>query len=65
LPEVAGDAAILVDPLDLDQIASAIVRMAADSGLRTDLSGRGVARAAHYSWDAAANATLKVLESYM
>jgi glycosyltransferase involved in cell wall biosynthesis len=65
LPEVTGDAAILVDPLNLDEIASAIVRMAADAGLRTDLSRRGTARAAHYTWDAAAAATLKVLESYM
>jgi len=65
LPEVAGDAAILVDPLDLDQIGSAIARVATDSGLRTDLSRRGVARAANYSWDVAAKATLQVLESYM
>jgi len=65
LPEVTGDAAILVDPLDVDQIASAIARIAADSGLRIDLSRRGMARAANYSWDAAASATLKVLESYM
>jgi glycosyltransferase involved in cell wall biosynthesis len=65
LPEVTGDAALLVDPLDPDQIASAIVRMAADAGLRSDLSRRGVARAGTYSWDAAAAATLNVLESYM
>jgi glycosyltransferase involved in cell wall biosynthesis len=65
LPEVTGDAAILVDPLDLDQIASAIARITTDSGLRTDLSRQGMARAANYSWDTAANATLKVLEAYM
>jgi glycosyltransferase involved in cell wall biosynthesis len=65
LPEVTGDAAILVDPLSIDQIASAVVRMAADRGLRADLSTRGLARAASYSWERSAGATLEVLESYM
>jgi glycosyltransferase involved in cell wall biosynthesis len=65
LPEVTGDAAILVDPLSIDQIASAVVRMAADRGLRADLSTRGLARAASYSWERSAGATLEVIESYM
>jgi glycosyltransferase involved in cell wall biosynthesis len=65
LPEVTGDAAVLVDPLDPDQIASAIARVVADSALRAELSRRGTARAADYSWDSAASATLQVLESYM
>jgi glycosyltransferase involved in cell wall biosynthesis len=65
VPEVTGAAAVLVDPLSSDEIAKAIGRVGSDAGLRQDLSRRGLARAANYSWDAAASATLKVLESYM
>lgn len=65
LPEVTGDAAILVDPLDVEQIGSAIVRVAADASLRGEMSQRGLQRASTYSWDRAANATLRVLEAYM
>jgi glycosyltransferase involved in cell wall biosynthesis len=65
LPEVAGDAAILVDPTEPDQIGAAIARIAGDSSLRDELSRRGLARASSYSWDASAVTTLKVLEAYM
>jgi glycosyltransferase involved in cell wall biosynthesis len=58
ITEVAGDAALLVDPLDDDSIADAIVRILTDEQLRGDLSTRGPERAARYSWDATARATL-------
>ncbi len=40
LPEVAGDAAILVDPFDTDAIAEALLRLADDPDLRDDLAHR-------------------------
>ncbi len=51
LPEVVGDAAVFVDPLDVESIASGMVRIAADGELRRDLSERGIQRAKIHSWD--------------
>lgn len=51
LPEVAGDAALLVDPLSIDAIASALVRLASDDALREELRARGLKRATRFSWD--------------
>jgi glycosyltransferase involved in cell wall biosynthesis len=64
LPEVAGDAALLVDPYDTDAIAAAITRLLADEALRDDLTRRGADRVACFSWDTAAEQTWAVLSSY-
>ncbi len=48
MPEVAGDAAILVDPEDVDEIADALARVLGDETLRRDLRGRGIERAGRY-----------------
>jgi glycosyltransferase involved in cell wall biosynthesis len=50
LPEVAGEAALLVDPDDADAIAEGIRRAVADEVLRADLIARGLARARMFSW---------------
>ncbi|PSH03642.1 MAG: glycosyltransferase family 1 protein [Acidobacteria bacterium] len=50
LPEVAGEAALLVDPTSVEQIAHAIGRIAGDSILRQQLREKGLARAAQFSW---------------
>ena len=50
LPEVAGDAALLVDPYDAEAIAAGIVRAVTDEALRADLIARGLARARQFSW---------------
>jgi glycosyltransferase involved in cell wall biosynthesis len=50
LPEVAGGAAILVDPYDADSIADGITRAISDQALRTELITRGLARARDFSW---------------
>ena len=50
LPEVAGDAAVFVDPADVDGLAQAIERVLHDEPHAHDLVGRGLARAAHFSW---------------
>ncbi len=62
LPEVAGDAAVLVDPDSLDGLAEAMRRMAGDAGLRGDLAARGLARAREFSWERTAARTLEVYE---
>ena len=49
LPEVAGDAAIAVDPYDTAAIAAGLRALDADAGLRADLTRRGLAQAAHFS----------------
>ncbi len=51
LPEVAGDAALLVDPYDPDSIAAAIERVLTDERVRRDLRQKGVARARQFSWE--------------
>jgi glycosyltransferase involved in cell wall biosynthesis len=61
LPEVAGDAALLVNPSDTDAIAAGIARLASDGGLRATLYARGLARAAAFTWDRCAHETLEVL----
>ncbi len=51
LPEVAGDAAMLVDPYDPDSIATGIERVLTDERVRGDLRRKGIARARQFSWE--------------
>jgi glycosyltransferase involved in cell wall biosynthesis len=51
LPEVVGDAALLVDPYEVDEIADGLERVLADDELRARLVERGIARAATFSWE--------------
>lgn len=50
MPEVAEDAAILVDPLDVDAIADGMRRLAGDEGLRRDLRIKGLHRSSLFTW---------------
>jgi glycosyltransferase involved in cell wall biosynthesis len=61
LPEVAGDAAVLVDPLDESAIADAIRRILEDRTLRDRLRDAGRARAAAFTWEETARRTAEVL----
>ena len=63
LPEVAEDAAVLVDPLDVEGLAAAIGRVLGDEELRAKLIERGFEQAREFSWDRCARETLDVLES--
>jgi len=54
MPEVAGDAALLIDPHDVDAIAEAMSKVAGDNSLRGALIGRGRVRRNDFSWDKAA-----------
>lgn len=60
LPETAGGAALLVDPLDTDAIADGIRRLLDDGDLRADLVTKGLVRAAAMTWEATARRTLEV-----
>ncbi len=63
LPEVAGSAAFLVDPLDVDAIAEAMSRLINDADLRNTLVEKGYAQIGEFSWAKAAREVLQVLES--
>ncbi|MFQ5945450.1 MAG: glycosyltransferase family 4 protein [Anaerolineae bacterium] len=65
LPEVVGDAGILVDPADAEAWTAAIHRLLAEPALRTDLKERGLARAGRFSWDETARKTLAVYRSVL
>ncbi len=65
MPEVAGDATLLVDPLNIDQLAHALNRLAGDEGLREDLIARGRARVPRFTWDSAVAQTWAVYEKVM
>jgi len=60
LQEIAGGYAYLVDPMDVDAIARGIVDLATDPGRRAEFAELGRRRAADFSWDHAAEQTLKV-----
>jgi glycosyltransferase involved in cell wall biosynthesis len=60
LPEVVGEAAILVDPYDVHDIATALSQVLTDAALRERLAVSGRARAKHFSWDRSVNAVLSV-----
>ena len=60
IPEVAGDAALLVDPRDEEAIGAALARVIDDPTLAADLRGRGRERASAFSWPETARATLRV-----
>jgi glycosyltransferase involved in cell wall biosynthesis len=51
LPEVVGDAALLIDPLEPDAIADAMRRVLTEPALRDDLRERGLRRVKEFSWD--------------
>jgi glycosyltransferase involved in cell wall biosynthesis len=57
MPEIAGDAAMLIDPYDVEAIKSGLLRLATDSTLRRDLSNRGIERAKEFSWERCARET--------
>jgi glycosyltransferase involved in cell wall biosynthesis len=60
LPEIAGEAAVLVDPYQVDAIRDAMLRLAEDEALRSHLAAAGLLRAQQFSWDACAKRVLGV-----
>jgi glycosyltransferase involved in cell wall biosynthesis len=62
LPEVLSDAAILVDPLDLQEISDGIQRLVRDSSLRAHLRGKGLLRAQVFTWEETVRKTSRALQ---
>jgi glycosyltransferase involved in cell wall biosynthesis len=65
IPEIAGDAGLLVDPMDYESIACRMVSLATDGHLREAYGRLGIAQSAKFSWDHAAQETWKVLEAHI
>jgi glycosyltransferase involved in cell wall biosynthesis len=63
LPEVAGDAALLVDPLDVDDLAAAMLRLLDDAELRAALVARGRRNCQRFTWRSCAQAVLQAIET--
>ena len=61
IPEVAGDAALLVDPTNTEAIAAGLWRLIDDAALRTDLRHKGKQRVTYFTWERAAH---QLLETY-
>jgi glycosyltransferase involved in cell wall biosynthesis len=60
LPEVVGDAAVLVDPHNSEEIAAAILNVLTDPALANELRTRGFARAQSFSWPRSVSRTLEI-----
>jgi glycosyltransferase involved in cell wall biosynthesis len=65
LPEVVGDAALLIDPMNPAAIAFAMRRVLEDSGLRDELVRRGCERVKAFSWERSVARTLEVYEEVL
>jgi len=63
LPEVVGEAGLLVDPYNINELSEAIYQVLTDENLRNNLKLKGVQRAKKFSWQKAAEETLKVFKS--
>lgn len=63
LPEVVGDAAVLVDPFDVEGITEGIRRLTEDNVLRDQLRRKGLDRARQFSWHETARRTWEVLQT--
>lgn len=62
--EVAGGAALLVDPYSTEEIAHGMARLADESTLREELRARGFERARDFTWEASARSHLEVFQRY-
>jgi glycosyltransferase involved in cell wall biosynthesis len=60
LPEVVGDAGLLIDPHDVDELTVALWRVLSDSGLREEMQEKGLRQASRFSWERAARETLDI-----
>ena len=58
IPEIVGDAGVLLPPDDAEGMAGALIQLATDEGFRAELSRRALAQAARFSWERTARETL-------
>ncbi len=65
IPEVVGEAGLLVNPWDVDAITAALSRLLSDPVLRADLKRKGLLQAAKFSWQSCVNNTIDVYEGIL
>lgn len=65
MPEVAGDAAILIDPYQETEMSQAIINVLTDRNLASDLAERGYQRSQHFSWEQTARQTMNVYQTVL
>ncbi len=65
MPELAGDAAILVDPYNIEEISQAMTKIASSVELTSQLAELGLARAKEFSWEKTGNSTVEILARYL
>lgn len=63
MPEIVGEAGILVDPYRIDELADAVNRILKDQELRRNLAGHGIERAKAFTWERTARETLSVYQT--
>lgn len=64
LPEVVGDAGIVVDPANLDEIVEILMNFRCDQNLRKDYIQRGYQHAKHYTWEHCTNRLISTLKRF-
>jgi len=62
LPEVVGDAAVLIDPLNTTELAQAMIKVLTDDELKREMSIKGINRAKLFSWDRTAEKYVEVFD---
>ena len=65
LPEVSGDAALLVDPTDVTSMAAGLRRLIDDQALREQLAQKGLARCREFTWEKAVEKTWRVYQELL
>tara|TARA_B100001142_G_scaffold132466_1_gene134056 strand:- start:229 stop:1359 length:1131 start_codon:yes stop_codon:yes gene_type:complete len=65
MPEVAGDAALLVNPFEISEIANTMITLNTNSELRSELSARGQIHSQHFNWNKTANALWESIEKVL
>jgi glycosyltransferase involved in cell wall biosynthesis len=65
IPEVAGDAALIINPYEVSEISEAMGAIVNDAALRVQLRTLGLARASQFSWEKTGQATAAILERYL
>ena len=65
MPEIAGDAALLVDPIDVAAISDGLNKLVNDEALRQQLVQKGLKRSTEFAWEKAVEETWKVYQELL
>jgi glycosyltransferase involved in cell wall biosynthesis len=64
IPEVVGDAAVMIDPYDINEIADTMYKVLTDNNLRNQMINKGLKRAEEFSWEKSARSIVELIEYY-